>query len=76
MHSKDRGCTAPGCDVPGYLTEVHHLTPRAQCRDTDIDNLTLACGPHHQLADQGWTTRKRADGDTDWIPPPLVRGRA
>jgi len=69
LHAKDRGCTAPGCEVPGYLTEAHHLTPWAQCRDTDIDNLTLACGPHHQLADQGWTTRTRHNGDTQWIPP-------
>jgi Domain of unknown function (DUF222) len=69
LHAKDRGCTHPGCDVPGYLTEVHHLTPWTQCRDTDIHNLTLACGPHHQLADHGWTTRTRADGTTQWIPP-------
>ena len=69
LHAKDRGCTHPGCDVPGYLTEVHHLTPWAQCRDTDINNLTLACGPHHTLTEHGWTTRTRANGDTDWIPP-------
>jgi hypothetical protein len=24
---------------------------------------------HHQPADQGWTTRKRHNGDTEWIPP-------
>ena len=69
LHAKDRGCTHPGCDVPGYLTEVHHLTPWAQCRDTDINNLTLACGPHHTLTEHGWTTRTRANGNTDWIPP-------
>ena len=69
LHAKDRGCTAPGCDVPGYLTEAHHLTPWTQCRETDIHNLTLACGPHHKLAEQGWTTRKRHNGDTQWIPP-------
>ncbi len=27
LYAKDRGCTAPGCDVPGYFTEVHHVTP-------------------------------------------------
>jgi Domain of unknown function (DUF222) len=69
LHAKDRGCSFPNCDVPGYLTEAHHITPWAHCDDTDIDNLTLACGPHHKLADQGWTTRKRADGITQWIPP-------
>ena len=77
LHSKDRGCSVPNCDVPGYLTEVHHVTPWAQCRETDINNLTLACGPHHKLAEQGWSTRTRADGITEWIPPPhLDRGQS
>ena len=69
LYAKDRGCSHPGCDVPGYLTEVHHVTPWSQCRETHIDELTLGCGPHHQLAEQGWTTRKRADGITEWVPP-------
>ncbi|EUA06392.1 hypothetical protein I546_5579 [Mycobacterium kansasii 732] len=25
LYAKDRGCTAPGCDVPGYRCEVHHV---------------------------------------------------
>ncbi len=29
----------------------------------------LLCGPHHKLLDSGWTTRKNARGDTEWIPP-------
>jgi hypothetical protein len=69
LYAKDRGCTAPSCDVPGYLTEVHHVTPWAQCRETDIDDLTLACGPHHQLAERGWATRKTRHGNTEWVPP-------
>jgi Domain of unknown function (DUF222) len=69
LYAKGRGCTAPSCDVPGYLTEVHHVTPWAQCRETDIDDLTLACGPHHQLAERGWATRKTRRGNTEWVPP-------
>ena len=42
---------------------------------TDINDLTLACGPNHKLADQGWTTRKNAHGDTEWIPPAAPRPR-
>jgi hypothetical protein len=77
LYAKDRGCTAPGCSVPGYLCEVHHITDFAQCHSTDIDNLTLACGPHHRLLQpRGWTTQKHPNGDTQWIPPPhLDRGR-
>ncbi|OBK42900.1 HNH endonuclease signature motif containing protein [Mycobacterium kubicae] len=70
LYAKDRGCTAPGCDVTGYYCEVHHVIPFAQSRRTDIDQLTLACGGHHPLAEQGYTTRTNTRGDTEWIPPP------
>ncbi|BBX95874.1 HNH endonuclease signature motif containing protein [Mycobacterium lacus] len=70
LYAKDRGCTAPGCDVSGYYCEVHHCTPCAHCHTTDVNDLTFACGGHHPLAEQGWTTRKRKDGTTEWIPPP------
>ncbi|MEB4211721.1 HNH endonuclease signature motif containing protein [Mycobacterium sp. 94-17] len=76
LHAKDRGCSAPGCDVPGFYCEVHHVEDWSKTHRTDIDQLTLACGPHHRLLDNGWTTRKNAHGDTEWIPPPhLERGQ-
>jgi hypothetical protein len=77
LYAKDRGCTAPGCDVPGYLCEVHHIDEYAACRATDMDNLTFACGSHHRLIKPGgWNTRKGANGDIEWIPPPhLDRGQ-
>jgi hypothetical protein len=77
LYAKDRGCSAPGCTVPGYYCEVHHVTDYAHCGATGIDNLTLACGPHHRLLrPRGWSTRKRSNGDTEWIPPPhLDRGQ-
>ncbi|OBF03778.1 hypothetical protein A5730_20960 [Mycobacterium sp. ACS4054] len=76
LYAKDRGCSAPGCDVAGYYCEVHHVQDWAGTRRTDIDQLTLACGPHHRLLEKGWVTRKRANGDTEWIPPPhLDRGQ-
>ncbi|GAB1815288.1 HNH endonuclease signature motif containing protein [Mycobacterium sp. MUNTM1] len=77
LYANDRGCSAPGCTVPGYYSEVHHVTDYATCRTTDVNDLTFACGPHHRLLKRGgWTTRKNAHGDTQWIPPPhLDRGR-
>ncbi len=76
LYAKDRGCSRPACDVPGYFTEVHHCTPYAKCRTTDVNDLTLACGGDHPLNEQGWTTRKNAHGETEWIPPPhLDRGQ-
>jgi hypothetical protein len=70
LYAKDRGCSFPGCTVPGYLCEVHHRDPYATNPVTDINELTFACGPNHNLAEQGWTTRKNARGETEWIPPP------
>ncbi|ETW24722.1 hypothetical protein MGAST_06900 [Mycobacterium gastri 'Wayne'] len=69
LYASDRGCSAPGCDVKGYYCEVHHVIPFAESPTTDINQLTFACGPHHKLADQGWTTRKNTHGDTEWLPP-------
>jgi hypothetical protein len=70
LYAKDRGCSFPGCDVPGYLCEVHHCNRYAVNPVTDINDLTFGCGPNHKLAEQGWTTRKNNHGQTEWIPPP------
>jgi hypothetical protein len=77
LYAKDRGCSAPGCTVPGYYCEVHHVTDWATCHTTDINDLTFACGPQHRLLRPGgWTTRKNARGETEWLPPPhLDRGQ-
>jgi hypothetical protein len=74
LHAKDRGCTHPGCTVPGYLCEAHHATKDwGKGGRTDITDLTLACPPHNRLVTEGgWTTRKRPDGRTEWIPPPRL----
>jgi Domain of unknown function (DUF222)/HNH endonuclease len=70
LYAKDRGCTAPGCDVPGYWAEVHHIDDWSHGGLTNIDKLTLACKPDHKLADKGWRTIKLGNGETQWIPPP------
>ncbi|WP_205876904.1 HNH endonuclease signature motif containing protein [Mycobacterium camsae] len=67
--AKDGGCTRPGCTIPGYQTEVHHVTRWTATHYTDIDDLTLACGIDNRLAETGWTTRKNAKGETEWLPP-------
>lgn len=69
LYAKDRGCSFPNCDVAGYYCEVHHCNPYARCRNTDVNDLTLACAPHHNVAEQGWITRKNQRGQTEWIPP-------
>jgi hypothetical protein len=77
LHAKEGGCSHPGCTVPGYLTEVHHDRPYCETGETDIHDLTLRCGPHHEIITTGgWTTRKNHAGQTETIPPPhLDRGQ-
>jgi hypothetical protein len=74
LYARDRGCTRPGCTVPGYWCQVHHaVTDWSHGGETNIDELTLACGPDNRLVENGgWTTRKRKDGRTEWIPPPQL----
>ena len=69
LYAKDRGCTKPGCDAPAYHSEVHHVSGWTTTHRTDIDDLTLACGPHNRLAEKGWTTRTNARGAPEWLPP-------
>ncbi|MGA8252813.1 MAG: DUF222 domain-containing protein, partial [Mycobacterium sp.] len=71
LYAKDRGCTKPGCDAPAYHSQVHHVQGWTRTRRTDINDLTLACGPDNRLIEKGgFTTRKNAKGDTEWLPPP------
>lgn len=73
LHAKERGCSAPGCDVPGYWCQVHHVDDWAAGGHTDIDELAFACHQDHpRVGPGGWTTRKRPDGRTEWIPPPEI----
>jgi hypothetical protein len=81
LHALDRGCTKPDCTAPPYQCQVHHAERDWQHGgNTDIDELTLACGCDNRLVNgtpTGWTTRKRKnDNRTEWIPPPqLDRGQ-
>ena len=70
LHARDRGCTKPGCTVAGYGAQVHHVNGWAkEGGQTNIDEVTLACGADNRLAEHGWQVRIR-DGVAEWIPPP------
>ncbi|MBX7456322.1 HNH endonuclease, partial [Mycolicibacterium sp. 3033] len=71
LHASARGCTRPGCTVPGYWAQVHHVTDWKNGGTTDITNLTLACAPDNRMVEQtGWSTRINDRGHTEWLPPP------
>jgi hypothetical protein len=71
--AQHRGCTMPGCTASAYRSQAHHAnTDWKAGGDTNIEDLTLACGPDNRMVETtGWTTRNRPeDGVTEWIPPP------
>ena len=53
---------------------MHHSTADwADGGETNITDESLACGPdNRRVKPGGWRTRKRKDGRTEWIPPPLL----
>src|SRR5262245_12926850 len=65
MSSRSSTCSKPATNAPWICPLV-----------TDVNDLTLTCHPNPALADHGWTSRRNARGDTEWIPPPhLDRGQ-
>jgi hypothetical protein len=72
LYALERGCTHPGCTAPPYWCQVHHAEKDwIDGGQTNIDELTLACGPDNRLVhEKGWRTRKNDNGETEWIPPP------
>ena len=74
------GCTKPCCAVGAYGAQVHHAAQDwADGGNTNINEMTLACGPDNRLVnkDNGWTTTINNHGDTEWTPPePLDTGQA
>ncbi len=72
LYAKDRGCSRPGCTIAGVNCQAHHaVSDWAANGHTNVDDLTLACPKDNRAVKPGgWTTRKRHDGRTEWIPPP------
>jgi hypothetical protein len=66
--------------VGAYGSQVHHaLADWADDGNTNVNEMTLACGPDNRLVNNngGWTTTINEQGDTEWAPPPdLDTGQA
>ncbi|KAA8960850.1 HNH endonuclease signature motif containing protein, partial [Mycobacterium sp.] len=52
-YARDRGCTRPGCLIPGYRCEVHHAPDWARGGRTDADTQFFACAADHAMATRG-----------------------
>jgi hypothetical protein len=77
--ARDGGCTKPCCTVGAYGCQAHHASQSwANGGNTNVDDMTLACGTDNRDADtHGWRTTINNRGDCEWHPPPdLDHGRA
>jgi hypothetical protein len=50
---RDRHCQHPGCNRPQQWCDAHHIIHWAKGGPTSLENLTLLCRPHHQMAHEG-----------------------
>ena len=72
--ARDGGCTKPCCTVGAYGCQVHHASQDwANGGNTNVDDLTLACGTDNRgVDDGGWQTTINARGECEWTPPPAL----
>lgn len=53
LAARDKGCIIPGCTRPANQTDAHHVNGWATGALTDIAELALLCGPHHNAVHAG-----------------------
>ena len=70
--ARDGGCTFPGCSKSPKWCQRHHIVDWAAGGPTDLDNLALLCGFHHQrFARHGWSS-EQLGGRVWWRPPKII----
>ncbi|WP_308466254.1 HNH endonuclease signature motif containing protein [Rathayibacter soli] len=62
-------CARPGCRIPAYLAEAHHVIPDSEGGPTEIDNGCLLCWFDHRLVERGEFTVKMVRGKPVFSPP-------
>ena len=70
--ARDGGCTKPCCTVGAYGCQVHHADQDwAHGGNTNVDEMTLACGPDNRAVDDGgWQTPSTPAGNANGHPHP------
>lgn len=68
--ARDTGCVFPGCQRPASFCDAHHIVHWADGGPTDLDNLALVCGRHHDaIHHEGWDLLLGLDR-RPWLRPP------
>jgi HNH endonuclease len=72
LAARDGGCVIPTCIAPPAACEAHHVRHWRHGGSTDLANLALLCGRHHDTVHAGiWTLHMR-DGVPWAVPPPWI----
>lgn len=64
---RDRHCTFPGCDLPAWFCDAHHIEHWADGGATTAENTALLCARHHTIVHRdGLTATIDAAGRVCW----------
>ncbi|WP_111718915.1 HNH endonuclease signature motif containing protein [Homoserinimonas sp. OAct 916] len=70
INLRDGGCIIPGCTIPAYWTEIHHVIPDAAGGPTHTSNGVSLCWYHHRTIEtSGWLIRMIAGAPQVKAPP-------
>ncbi|HEX5534302.1 MAG TPA: HNH endonuclease signature motif containing protein, partial [Actinomycetales bacterium] len=69
LAARDKGCVIPGCTRPANQCDAHHVVFWSHGGNTNLDELVLLCGPHHNAVHAGIIEIQMRDGI------PYVRSR-
>jgi hypothetical protein len=53
LAARDKGCVVPGCTRPANQCDAHHVVFWSHGGNTNLDELVLLCGPHHNAVHAG-----------------------
>ncbi len=67
---RDRTCRFPGCDMPAWFTDVHHIWHWTRGGPTNRENCCLLCRHHHTLIHKGrWNVTGNPNTDLIFTGP-------
>lgn len=73
---RDRHCSFPGCDIPGFWGQLHHVWHWLDGGPTDLLNAALLCARHHTIVHRDRLTAIVTSTSVRWDTLPGSYDRA
>ena len=73
---RDRHCSFPSCDIPGFWTQLHHVWHWLDGGGTDLGNAALLCARHHTIVHRDRLTATVTPTGVHWDCTPGSYDRA